>query len=101
MFLLTARSILIGRNHFYYQHFLMRNSLENTTAPDDVFFDAEVPEIFEDHSEDTGAQAAAFDRFMSDSAESLLNGVKKMTEAHHQKTSVEQFSWFFKSRYRK
>lgn len=79
----------------------MRNSLENTPATDDIFFDAEVPEIYEDLSEDTAAQAAAFDRYMSDSAASLLNGVKKMADPHHRKTSVEQFSWLFKSRYRK
>lgn len=76
----------------------MRNSFENTSAPDDIFFDTEVPEIYEDLSEDTATQAAAFDRFMSDNAASLLNGVKKLAEPHQRKTSVEKFSWLFKSK---
>ncbi len=76
----------------------MSHSLENTLIPGEVFFDAEVPETELDLSEDTAAHAAAFDRFMTKNATSLLKGIKKTAEPTLQKTSVERFSWIFKSK---
>lgn len=76
----------------------MRHSLEHTLIPEAVFFDAEVQETELDLTEDTAAHAAAFDLFMAKNATSLLEGVKKMAEPEHQKTSVERFSWIFKSK---